>query len=111
MTRVFLTGGSGLIGGALAARLAERGDEVVAMARSDSAERKLAAGGARVVRGDVLDEDAMAAGMAGCAVDVPRGRHQHDVPHRPVRSSSTSTCAARRPRCVPLRAPACRGWC
>ena len=67
MTRVFLTGGSGLIGGALAARLRERGDEVVAMARSDSAERKLA-GGARVVRGDVLDEDAMADGMAGCAV-------------------------------------------
>jgi dihydroflavonol-4-reductase len=68
VTRVFLTGGSGLIGGALAAELAERGDEVVAMARSDAAERKLAAGGARVVRGDVLDEDAMAAGMAGCAV-------------------------------------------
>jgi dihydroflavonol-4-reductase len=68
VTRVFLTGGSGLIGGALAARLAERGDEVVAMARSDSAERTLAAGGARVVRGDVLDEEAMAAGMAGCAV-------------------------------------------
>ena len=67
MTRVFLTGGSGLIGGALAAGLRERGDEVVAMARSDSAERKLA-GGARVVRGDVLDEDAMADGMAGCAV-------------------------------------------
>ncbi|MGH2802623.1 MAG: NAD-dependent epimerase/dehydratase family protein, partial [Thermoleophilaceae bacterium] len=68
MTRVFLTGGSGLIGGVLAGRLAERGDEVVAMARSDAAERKLAAGGARVVRGDVLDEDAMAAGMAGCAL-------------------------------------------
>jgi dihydroflavonol-4-reductase len=68
VTRAFLTGGSGLIGGALAARLAERGDEVVAMARSDAAERKLAAGGARVVRGDVLDEDAMAAGMAGCEV-------------------------------------------
>jgi dihydroflavonol-4-reductase len=41
---------------------------VVAMARSDEAEQKLAAGGARVVRGDVLDEDAMAAGMAGCAL-------------------------------------------
>jgi dihydroflavonol-4-reductase len=68
VTRVFLTGGSGLIGGALATRLAERGDEVVAMARSDAAERKLAAGPARVVRGDVLDEDAMAAGMAGCAL-------------------------------------------
>jgi dihydroflavonol-4-reductase len=68
VTRVFLTGGSGLIGGALTARLTERGDEVVGMARSDEAERKLAAGGAHVVRGDVLDEDAMAAGMAGCAL-------------------------------------------
>jgi dihydroflavonol-4-reductase len=66
MSRVFLTGGSGLIGGALAARLIERGDEVVALARSDESERALAARGARVVRGDVLDEDAMAAGMGGC---------------------------------------------
>jgi len=32
VTRVFLTGGSGLIGGALAARLVERGDELVALA-------------------------------------------------------------------------------
>ena len=68
MTRVFLTGGSGLIGGALASRLLERGDEVLALARSDQAERALAARGTRVVRGDVLDEDAMAAGMAGCAL-------------------------------------------
>jgi dihydroflavonol-4-reductase len=68
VTPVYLTGGSGLIGGALASRLIERGDEVVAMARSDSAERALAARGARVVRGDVLDEDAMAAGMAGCGL-------------------------------------------
>jgi len=63
---VFLTGGSGLIGGALARRLAERGDEPVALARSDAGERKLAELGARVVRGDVLDEDALAGGMAGC---------------------------------------------
>ena len=69
MTRVFLTGGSGLIGGALAARLVERGDEVVALARSDAAEQALAARGvARVVRGDVLDEAALTAGMAGCAL-------------------------------------------
>ena len=66
MTRVFLTGGSGLVGGALAGRLIERGDEVVALARSDAAERALTARGARVVRGDTLDEDAMAAGMEGC---------------------------------------------
>jgi len=68
MTRVFLTGGSGLIGGALATRLVERGDELVALARSDAAERPLAALGARVVRGDTLDEEAMAAGMSGCAL-------------------------------------------
>jgi dihydroflavonol-4-reductase len=68
VTRVFLTGGSGLIGGALAARLVARGDELVALARSDAAERDLAARGARVVRGDTLDEDAMASGMEGCAL-------------------------------------------
>lgn len=68
MSRVFLTGGSGLIGGALATRLVERGDELVALARSDTSERALAAKGARVVRGDTLDEDALAAGMAGCAL-------------------------------------------
>ena len=68
MTGVFLTGGSGLIGGALASRLVERGEEVRALARSDEAERALAARGTRVVRGDVLDEDVMAAGMAGCAL-------------------------------------------
>ena len=68
MTRVFLTGGSGLIGGALAGRLVERGDDVVALARSDAAERALAARGTHVVRGDVRDEDAVSAGMAGCAL-------------------------------------------
>lgn len=68
MTRVFLTGGSGLIGGALATRLIERGDELVALARSDAGERALSARGARVVRGDTLDEDALAAGMARCAL-------------------------------------------
>jgi dihydroflavonol-4-reductase len=66
VSRVFLTGGSGLIGGALATRLVERGDEVVALARSDAAERALAARGTTVARGDLLDEDALAAGMAGC---------------------------------------------
>ena len=68
MTPVFLTGGSGLIGGALAARLVERGDEVVALARSEEAESALVARGARVVSGDTLDEDALAAGMNGCSL-------------------------------------------
>lgn len=66
MTRVFLTGGSGLIGGALAARLVERGDDVAGLSRGPEAERALAERGVRAVRGDVFDEDAMAAGMDGC---------------------------------------------
>jgi dihydroflavonol-4-reductase len=68
VSRVFVTGGSGVIGGALVARLVERGDEVVALARSDAAAAALQGRGAEVVRGDVLDEDALARGMEGCAL-------------------------------------------
>jgi dihydroflavonol-4-reductase len=66
MGGVFLTGGGGFIGGALASALLARGDEVVGLARTDASARALATRGARVVRGDVLDADALAAGMAGC---------------------------------------------
>ena len=68
MARVFVTGGSGFIGGALTARLVERGDEVVALARSEEAAAAVARRGARVARGNVLDEDSLAEGMAGCAL-------------------------------------------
>jgi dihydroflavonol-4-reductase len=68
VTRVFVTGASGLVGGALLTRLLERGDEVVALARSDAAAAALGARGVAVARGDVLDEDAVAAGMEGCAL-------------------------------------------
>ena len=52
--KVFLTGGSGLIGGALLARLA--GDrEVVALARSASAAAGLRARGADVVVRDLAE--------------------------------------------------------
>jgi dihydroflavonol-4-reductase len=69
MARVFVTGGTGVIGGALVARLVERGDEVVALARSGQAESALReAGCSEVARGEVFDVEAMAAGMDGCAV-------------------------------------------
>ncbi len=68
MARVFVTGGSGFIGGALVARLVDRGDEVVGLARSEEAAAVVARRGATVARGDVLDEDSLAEGMAGCSL-------------------------------------------
>jgi dihydroflavonol-4-reductase len=66
VSRVFVTGGTGVIGTALVGRLLERGDEVVGLARSDSAAAALTARGVTVVRGEGYDEDALAGGMEGC---------------------------------------------
>jgi len=68
VSRIFVTGGSGVIGGALIARLVERGDEVLALARSDAAVATVQKRGARPVRGDALDAEALARGMDGCAL-------------------------------------------
>ena len=66
MSRVFVTGGSGVVGGALIDSLRERGDDVVALARSDAAGAELERRGANIVRGDILDADVLARGMEGC---------------------------------------------
>jgi dihydroflavonol-4-reductase len=68
VSRVFVTGGTGVIGTALVARLIERGDEVVGLARSQDAADALGRAGAQVVRGDAADERTLAAGMDGCAL-------------------------------------------
>ena len=64
---MFVTGGTGVIGYALITRLLERGDEVVALARSEGAAAALAARGVQVTRGEGYDVDALAGGMQGCA--------------------------------------------
>jgi dihydroflavonol-4-reductase len=63
---VFVTGGSGVVGRPLVERLVARGEEVVALARSAKSEAILASLGARVARGDALDEDALCGAMEGC---------------------------------------------
>ncbi len=68
MARVFLTGGSGLLGTALVSALLERGEEVVALARSQESGAKLAARGVEVRHGEVYDEQALTAAMAGCVL-------------------------------------------
>ena len=67
MPRVFVTGGTGVIGSALVTRLLERGDEVVGLARSDASAASLSARGIEVVRGEGYDEDDLTRGMEGCA--------------------------------------------
>jgi dihydroflavonol-4-reductase len=68
MAKVFLSGGTGLIGGALMTSLLERGDQIVALARSDAAAAALTARGAEVHRGELQDEQALATAMDGCEI-------------------------------------------
>jgi dihydroflavonol-4-reductase len=68
MARVFVTGATGVIGRALVGRLQERGDEIVALARSESSAGALAGRGVQVHRGEAGDERALAQGMRGCSV-------------------------------------------
>jgi dihydroflavonol-4-reductase len=57
-----------VVGRALVERLVSGGDEVVALARSRPSEETLRGLGAVPVAGDLFDEDALAAAMAGCSV-------------------------------------------
>src|SRR5688572_17910860 len=59
--RVLLTGATGFIGSALARRLRDRGDEVVAYVRNPDKAKDLATLGCDVVKGQLLDGDALAA--------------------------------------------------
>jgi nucleoside-diphosphate-sugar epimerase len=70
MRTVFVTGGSGFLGGALLDALAERGETARALARSAAAEAAVAGRGATPVRGGLADLDAMAAGMRGAELVV-----------------------------------------
>src|SRR3954468_20227254 len=64
--RVFLTGGTGFIGGALARKLRDRGDDVVALVRTPAKATHLSLAGVELVPGDLSDEAAITEGMAGC---------------------------------------------
>ena len=55
--RVFVTGGSGFVGGALVRRLVTDGHEVVGLARSDVSTQRLRAAGAVPVAGDLTEPE------------------------------------------------------
>ena len=68
MKTVFITGGTGFIGGRLIALLVARGVEVRALARSKTGQGKVKALGAAPVPGDVTDAASMKEAMRGCDV-------------------------------------------
>ena len=66
MTGVFLTGGSGFIGGRLIERLRADGHDVRALVRSSAAADRVNARGAEPVQGELADVAAMRSGADGC---------------------------------------------
>jgi len=64
--KVFVTGGTGFIGGEVVRQLRDRGDEVVALVRSPRKGAKLTQLGCELVAGDLGDGAALQNGMKGC---------------------------------------------
>ncbi|MDX6582100.1 MAG: hypothetical protein QOI10_1284 [Solirubrobacterales bacterium] len=84
--RLFLTGGTGFIGGHVARKLRQRGDDVRVLVRSAAKGAELEALGCELVVGDLSDEAAIAAGLEGCEalihnaavyeVGIPESEHR-----------------------------------
>ena len=64
--RVFLTGGTGFIGGEVARLLRERGDDVRALVRTPAKAQELEGLGCELIPGDLSDETALRTALTGC---------------------------------------------
>ena len=64
--KAFVTGATGFIGGHVARKLRERGDEVVALVRSPAKATRLRDLGCRLLEGDLSAEGAIRRGVEGC---------------------------------------------
>jgi dihydroflavonol-4-reductase len=68
--RILLTGATGKIGNAVARRLSERGDEVVALVRDPARARELLPSGVELAAGDVTDPESLARAAAGAEAAI-----------------------------------------
>ncbi|OGT94362.1 MAG: hypothetical protein A2083_10505 [Gemmatimonadetes bacterium GWC2_71_9] len=98
MARVFVCGGTGVLGAYLVPRLVERGHAVTVLARSDAKAAQVAATGATAVPGDMLDRASLARAAEGAevvihgATRIPRvfpGRPADFAPNDRVRRDGT----------------------
>jgi dihydroflavonol-4-reductase len=64
--KVFVTGGTGFIGGEVVRQLRARGDDVVCLVRNPEKGKAVAALGCELVSGDLSDDAALRKGMEGC---------------------------------------------
>jgi dihydroflavonol-4-reductase len=64
--KVFVTGGTGFIGGAVVRQLRGRGDEVVCLVRNPAKATAVVELGCETVAGDLSDVEAIRKGMEGC---------------------------------------------
>ncbi len=85
--RVFVTGGTGFIGGEIVRQLRDRGDEVACLVRTPERGQAAAALGCELVAGDLGDSKAIRKGMEGCdAVIHAAAMYEVGIPasQRPV---------------------------
>jgi len=78
VTSVFVTGGSGFIGGRLIERLKHDGHSVHALARSEASAARVRERGAEPVMGDLSDVSAMTNGATGCELAFHAAAHLGD---------------------------------
>ncbi|HET7426254.1 MAG TPA: SDR family NAD(P)-dependent oxidoreductase, partial [Gemmatimonadales bacterium] len=64
--KVLVTGATGKVGNALTRALHARGDDVVVLARTPDAARKVLPDGVKIVQGDVTDPPSVAKAVEGC---------------------------------------------
>jgi len=84
--KVFVTGATGFIGGHVARKLRERGDEVVALVRSPEKAAEIGRLGCELITGTLDDEAAIRRGVEGCdgvihaaavyEVGIPSSEHE-----------------------------------